>query len=49
MIGMLVQDLDKEMTEATAEEKDAQADYEKFMGDSTEKRAADSRTLLEKE
>merc|ERR1719359_1755851 len=39
MIRMLVQDLDKEMTEATAEEKDAQADYEKFMADSTEKRA----------
>merc|ERR1719213_1351447 len=31
---MLVKDLDKEMTIATATEKDAQADYETFMKDS---------------
>merc|ERR1719262_2097913 len=49
MMGMLVQDLDKEMNEATAEEKDAQADYELLMKDSADKRAADSKSLTEKE
>merc|ERR550514_1482945 len=33
MIDMIVKDLDKEMTEATATEKDAQADYEGFLAD----------------
>merc|ERR1719401_2582903 len=37
------------MTEATTEEKDAQADYEALMKDSAAKRAADSKTLTEKE
>jgi hypothetical protein len=37
---MLVKDLDKEMTVAEAEEKDAQGDYEKAMKDSADKRAA---------
>merc|ERR1719221_166939 len=37
------------MTEATAEEKDAQADYEAMMKDSAAKRAADSKALTEKE
>jgi len=49
MISMLVQELDKEMTVAEAEEKDAQADYETLMKDSAEKRAADSKSLSEKE
>merc|ERR1719409_433844 len=49
MIDMIVKDLDKEMTEATATEKDAQADYEAFMADSAEKRAEDSKTLTDKE
>merc|ERR1719375_47936 len=49
MIDLLVKDLDKEMTEATAEEKDAQADYESFMKESAEKRAADSKSITEKE
>merc|ERR1712146_156361 len=31
MIDLLVKDLDKEMTVAKAEEKDAQGDYEQFM------------------
>merc|ERR1712217_613098 len=48
MIDLLVQDLDKEMTESTAAEKDAQADYEQLMKDSAEKRKADSALLTEK-
>ena len=42
MIDLLIADLEKEMTEAETDEKDAQADYEKFMGDSAEKRTTDS-------
>merc|ERR1719454_2478659 len=42
MMNLLIKDLDKEMTQATAEEKDAQADYEQMMKDSAEKRADDS-------
>merc|ERR1719156_527271 len=49
MIDLLIKDLDKEMTEATAEEKDAQGDYEQMMSDSAEKRAADSKSITEKE
>merc|ERR1719240_564052 len=49
MMDMLVKDLDKEMTVAQAEEKDAQEDYEKMMADSAEKRAEDSKTLTERE
>jgi chromosome segregation ATPase len=49
MIDLLVKDLDKEMTVAETEEKDAQADYEVFMKDSAEKRAQDSKTLADKE
>merc|ERR1719253_1189707 len=48
MIDLLVQDLDKEMTEAETAEKDAQADYEQLMADSAAKRAADSALLTEK-
>merc|ERR1719389_468842 len=44
----IVQDLDKEMTEAEAEEKDAPGDYEKMMKDSAEKRAEDTKMLSEK-
>merc|ERR1719324_1354712 len=49
MMNMLIQDLDKEMNEGTAEEKDAQADYEVMMKDSAEVRTADSKSLTEKE
>jgi len=49
MIDILVKDLDKEMTEATTEEKLAQEDYEEFMADSAAKRATDSKSLAEKE
>merc|ERR1719446_634066 len=48
MIDLLLGDLDKEMTEAKAEEKDAQADYEQMMADSAAKRAADSKSLTDK-
>merc|ERR1719161_482770 len=49
MMDMLVADLDKEMTEGKAEETDAQADYEIMMTDSAAKRAADAKSLTEKE
>jgi predicted nucleic acid-binding Zn-ribbon protein len=49
MIDMLIMDLDKEMTEATATEKDSQADYEQMMTDSANKRTQDSKTLVDKE
>jgi len=48
MMDLLIKDLDKEMTQATAEEKDGQADYEQSMKDSAEKRATDSKALTEK-
>merc|ERR1711871_1040757 len=49
MIDLLVKDLDKEMTVAQTEEKDAQADYETMMKDSAAKRADDSKMLADKE
>merc|ERR1719362_926620 len=49
MIDLLVKDLDKEMTEAKTEEKDAQADYETMMEDSADKRTMDAKTLTSKE
>merc|ERR1719221_2042991 len=49
MIDMLVQDLDKEMQSATTSENDAQKDYEKLMEDAKAKRAADSKSIAEKE
>jgi len=48
MIDLLIKDMDKEMTEAETEEKDAQADYEVMMQDSAEKRATDSSALRDK-
>jgi len=48
MIDLLVKDLDKEMTVAKAEEKDAQGDYEQMMKDSAAKRADDSKSLEDK-
>jgi hypothetical protein len=45
MMDLLVKDLDKEMTVGTAEEKDAQADYEKMMQDSAQKRSDDNKSL----
>jgi len=49
MIDLLIKDLDKEMTVAQTEEKDAQADYETMMKDSASKRADDSKTLADKQ
>merc|ERR1712176_473465 len=49
MLDNLIADLDKEMTTAEAEEKDAQGDYEQMMSDSAEKRASDSKSISEKE
>eukprot|EP00972_Heterocapsa_arctica_P057305 8455150-Heterocapsa_arctica.AAC.1 len=48
MIDLLIKDLEKEMTEAETEEKDAQADYETCMGDSAGKRATDLKALSDK-
>jgi predicted nucleic acid-binding Zn-ribbon protein len=48
MINLLVSDLDKELTEATTGEKNAQAAYEELMEDSAAKRASDSKLLAEK-
>merc|ERR1719207_147780 len=49
MIDLLIKDLSTEMTTITAEEKNAQEDYVKFMADSADKRAADSKLIEEKE
>merc|ERR1711957_1154637 len=48
MVDTIIKDLDKEMTVAEAEEKNAQADYEQTMTDSVEKRASDSKTIADK-
>jgi len=49
MINMLKADLAKEMQSATVDEEDAQAEYEKMMADSSEKRRVDSESLADKE
>jgi len=49
MIDTLVADIDKEMTEGEAEEKNSQGDYEAMMADSATKRTADSTSITEKE
>merc|ERR1711904_544885 len=49
MIDMLIKELDTEMTEAETEEKLAQEEYEELMADSAEKRAADTKSLADKE
>merc|ERR1719343_807245 len=48
MIDLLIKDLDKEMTEGTTGEKEAQKDYETMMADSAEKRTQDSKSLAGK-
>jgi len=45
MIDILIADLDKEMTEAKAEEKNDQEDYETMMAESAAKRTEDSKAL----
>ena len=49
MMGLLVQDLDKEMTVAETDETNAQAEYKQIMSESAEKRAQDSKSLTDKE
>jgi len=49
MMDLLVADLKKEISEMEFDEKDAQGDYEKFMADSSEKRAIDAKSVAEKE
>merc|ERR1719171_2225591 len=49
MMDLLRKDLKTEMTEMETEEKLAQEDYEKFMADSAEKRASDSKAIEDKE
>merc|ERR1719364_651801 len=49
MIDLLVNDLDKEMTTMETEEKEAQKEYEQFIEDSADKRAADSKAISDKE
>jgi len=49
MIDLLIADLEKEMTQAKVEEKDAQGDYEDFLAEAAEKRAKDSKSYAEKE
>merc|ERR1711957_192419 len=48
MIDTLVGELTTEMTEAEFNKKDAQEEYEEMMGDSSTKRAADSKSIADK-
>merc|ERR1719215_1699216 len=48
MIDILVKDLDKEMTESKTAEENAQADYEKLMAESADKRAQDAKAITDK-
>jgi len=49
MIDNLVNDVEKENQVMKLEEEDAQDDYEKFMGDAKDKRAADSKSMSDAE
>merc|ERR1712083_155801 len=49
MMDTLMTDLQKDMTESETEEKNAQADYEETIKQSSDKRTADSKALSEKE
>jgi len=49
MMDNLVKELDKEMTEAEVEEKDAQGDYEQMMNDAAQKRSDDGKAIVEKQ
>jgi len=49
MMDILIEDLSKESTEMKVDEKNAQAEYETFIEDSADKRAADSKSIAEKE
>jgi len=49
MIDLLARDLDKEMTEASVDEKNAQKEYEEAMDDAAKKRATDVKAMAVKE
>merc|ERR1719263_1675679 len=49
MLDMMVADLDKEITEIETEEKENQAEYETMMSESAKKRAADAKSIEDKE
>ncbi|CAK0885355.1 unnamed protein product [Prorocentrum cordatum] len=49
MLDLLIADLDKEMAAMTTQEKDDQAEYEAFMAEAGDKRAADSKSTEQKE
>merc|ERR1712127_1102885 len=48
MVDLLIKDLEKEMTTAEADEKNAQANYEEMTKDAAEKRRTDSQALSDK-
>jgi len=49
LMGMLIADLDKEITQLQTTERDSQKEYESFVEDSAAKREIDARSLTEKE
>merc|ERR1719355_505349 len=49
MMDMMINDLDKEITEIEVEEKEAQKEYEQLMKDSAEKRSLDAKAIEDKE
>merc|ERR1719247_1768864 len=49
MMDMMIADLDKEIQETEVEEKENQAEYETFMGESAKKRASDAKSIEDKE
>jgi len=49
MMDNMIADLDKEITEIETEEKENQAEYESFMSESAAKRAADAKSIEDKE
>jgi len=49
MIKTIIADVEKEVQIMELEEKDAQDDYEKFLGDAKSKRAADAKSMSDKE
>eukprot|EP00811_Abedinium_folium_P026059 NODE_3781_length_1986_cov_11.393222.p1 GENE.NODE_3781_length_1986_cov_11.393222~~NODE_3781_length_1986_cov_11.393222.p1 ORF type:complete len:524 (-),score=151.27 NODE_3781_length_1986_cov_11.393222:60-1631(-) len=49
MIDLLIQDLDKDMTEGKTDEEHAQASYETLMADSAAKRSQDAKSLAQKQ
>jgi len=49
MLDMMVADLDKEITEVSVEEKEAQKEYEQLLSDSAAKRSSDAKSIADKE